>query len=72
MKEFLAASFFLLSSSLSFVNGINWNGNNWALGCDFSNNDLSNAQVKGNIGQDVVRPLGPIQTMIDITEIVVN
>ena len=26
---------------------IAWNGNNWALACDFRNNDLSNAQTRG-------------------------
>ena len=35
--------------SLCFVeltaSGINWNGNNWANGCDFPGNDLSNAQI---------------------------
>jgi hypothetical protein len=27
--------------------GINWNGNNWAIGCDFKGNSLSNVQVLG-------------------------
>ncbi|CAF3029479.1 unnamed protein product [Rotaria sp. Silwood2] len=27
--------------------GIAWNGNNWAMGCDFVNNDLKNVQVRG-------------------------
>ena len=26
---------------------INWNGNNWALGCDFYGNDLMNVQIRG-------------------------
>lgn len=26
---------------------INWNGNNWAFGCDFTGNDLSDAKVPG-------------------------
>ena len=24
---------------------VNWNGNNWALACDFRNGDFANAQV---------------------------
>jgi hypothetical protein len=28
--------------------GINWNGNNWAMSCDFYGNDLSNARVPAN------------------------
>ena len=27
---------------------INWNGNNWALACDFKNNDLSNVKCKAS------------------------
>jgi hypothetical protein len=37
-------------NSLAPVNNpseINWNGNNWALGCDFRGNDLTNTQVSG-------------------------
>ena len=30
---------------LSKDSGINWNGNNWAFNCDFSNHDLSNLQT---------------------------
>ncbi|CAF0789787.1 unnamed protein product [Rotaria sordida] len=26
---------------------INWNGNNWAMSCDFHGNDLSNARISG-------------------------
>ncbi|CAF3775335.1 unnamed protein product [Rotaria sp. Silwood1] len=26
---------------------INWNGNNWAMSCDFYGNDLSNVRVSG-------------------------
>jgi hypothetical protein len=27
--------------------GINWNGKNWAMGCDFHGNDLSNVRSSG-------------------------
>ncbi len=30
----------------TFTNGIDWNGNNWAQWCDFTNNDLSNALTR--------------------------
>ena len=36
-----------LTLSFSFANAIDWNGNNWANGCDFDNHDLSNAQIPG-------------------------
>ena len=26
---------------------VNWNGNNWAMSCDFNGNDLSLAQIRG-------------------------
>ena len=26
---------------------VNWNGNNWAMSCDFNGNDLSSAQIRG-------------------------
>jgi hypothetical protein len=26
---------------------ISWNGNNWAMGCDFTGNDMSNVQIRG-------------------------
>jgi hypothetical protein len=26
---------------------VNWNGNNWALGCDFKGNDLTSVQIPG-------------------------
>jgi len=32
---------------IHYVHGINWNGNNWATGCDFTGNDLSNVQIRG-------------------------
>lgn len=32
--------------AISNSHGISWNGN-WALGCDFRGNDLSNAKTKG-------------------------
>ncbi len=32
-------------NSVCGVNTINWNGNDWALNCDFIGKDLSNAQV---------------------------
>ena len=28
---------------------INWNGNNWAMACDFQNGDLSSIQIKGEL-----------------------
>jgi hypothetical protein len=28
---------------------INWNGNNWAMSCDFRGNDLSNVRVSGEL-----------------------
>ncbi|CAF1100135.1 unnamed protein product [Rotaria sordida] len=32
----------------TFASGvINWNGNNWAMSCDFYGNDLSNVQISG-------------------------
>lgn len=34
----------MLTSSIS---GINWNGNNWALNCDFPGNNLKNVAVRG-------------------------
>ena len=43
---------FAIISLLVFVSlaecGINWNGNNWALGCDFRGNDLFNVQISGD------------------------
>lgn len=41
---------FLTISSLLVglaVGGINWNGNDWAMSCDFRNNDLSNVRSAG-------------------------
>ncbi|CAF4225493.1 unnamed protein product, partial [Rotaria sordida] len=36
--------------SLDSVNSlINWNGNNWAMSCDFSGRDLSNARTSGEL-----------------------
>lgn len=29
------------------VGAINWNGQNWAMGCDFRDNDLKNVRVRG-------------------------
>jgi hypothetical protein len=39
-------SFWTICSLLSgfAAGGINWNGNNWAMSCDFRNNDLSNVR----------------------------
>lgn len=37
----------LLFMASPFTYGINWNGNNWALNCDFVGNDLSNARTRG-------------------------
>lgn len=34
-------------SALQVRNGVNWNGNNWAMSCDFNGNDLSSAQIPG-------------------------
>ncbi|CAF3259932.1 unnamed protein product [Rotaria sp. Silwood2] len=35
---------------LDYVRGdINWNGNNWAMSCDFRGSDLSNVQVASNL-----------------------
>ncbi|CAF3545538.1 unnamed protein product [Rotaria sp. Silwood1] len=39
--------FLLIINSISNVRGIDWNGNNWAFGCDFNGNDLSNVQIRG-------------------------
>ena len=30
------------------AHGINWNGNNWALACDFPGNDLSNVKTSSS------------------------
>jgi PAN domain len=50
----LVSTFILISlltihsvSALTFKRNINWNGNNWALGCDFHGNDLTNVQIRG-------------------------
>lgn len=40
------ATIFVIVVAVSNVNAITWNGN-WALGCDFVGNDLSNALTKG-------------------------
>lgn len=32
---------------ITFTHAIDWNGNNWALNCDFSGNDLTNVQCRG-------------------------
>ena len=42
----IALTLFLILS-FSFANAIDWNGNNWAFGCDFDDHDLSNAQISG-------------------------
>ena len=45
----------LLTLSFSFASAIDWNGNNWAFGCDFDDNDLSNVQIRGeDCGQKCV------------------
>jgi len=41
---FVALVILMLTSSIS---GINWNGNNWALNCDFPGNNLKNVAVRG-------------------------
>lgn len=39
---------FILAILISFVKcEINWNGNNWAMQCDFKENDMSNFQIRG-------------------------
>ncbi|PAA89100.1 hypothetical protein BOX15_Mlig002476g1, partial [Macrostomum lignano] len=40
----LVAAVLVLCASSVWAN-INWNGNNWAHGCDFRNNDLSNVRI---------------------------
>ena len=35
----------LLLAILPFAHAVNWNGNNWALACDFRGGDFTNAQV---------------------------
>lgn len=37
----------ILLITTSFINGIDWNGNNWAHWCDFIGNDLTNALTTG-------------------------
>ncbi|CAF4636910.1 unnamed protein product [Rotaria sp. Silwood1] len=46
--------------SLDPVNGlINWNGNNWAMSCDFFGKDLSNARTSGELcGETCARTPG--------------
>lgn len=36
----------ILMITISFTNAIDWNGNNWAMSCDFNGNDLTNVQTK--------------------------
>lgn len=43
----LVLSLTILLISINSSLGVSWNGNNWALGCDFRGNDLTNAQTKG-------------------------
>ena len=43
-KLLLVAAFLGTSS---WVVAVEWNGNNWAMGCDFTGNDLSNARIPG-------------------------
>ena len=38
----------LIVASISATNGMNWNGNNWAMGCDFWGRDLTNARMAGS------------------------
>jgi hypothetical protein len=42
-------AFLTINSSSARITkrSIQWNGNNWAMGCDFTGNDLSNAVVPG-------------------------
>lgn len=37
----------ILLVTTTFASGIKWNGNNWAMSCDFLGNDLTNAQTRG-------------------------
>ena len=34
-------------SAIHVRRAVNWNGNNWAMSCDFNGNDLSSAQIRG-------------------------
>jgi hypothetical protein len=43
---------FLVNNCWSFHfgrRGINWNGNNWAMSCDFHGNDLSNIRISPDL-----------------------
>jgi len=37
----------ILFTSTTFTYAVDWNGNNWALWCDFIGNDLASAQIRG-------------------------
>ncbi|CAF1044433.1 unnamed protein product [Adineta steineri] len=43
----LALLVIYILSVKSIVAQINWNGNNWAMSCDFQGNELSNVQIPG-------------------------
>jgi hypothetical protein len=50
--------FFTISSLMAnlVAGGINWNGKNWAMSCDFHGNDLSNVRSSGELcGQKCAR-----------------
>ena len=36
-------------SNIRGIRGINWNGNNWAMSCDFRGNDLSNVRIAAEL-----------------------
>lgn len=42
---FIIATILTMSFNICF--GVSWNGNNWALGCDFRGDDLTNARTRG-------------------------
>lgn len=42
----MLAIFVILAIAVSHSHGISWN-DNWALGCDFRGNDLTNARTRG-------------------------
>jgi hypothetical protein len=48
MTYYLSVQTVLLFFCLYFgINGINWNGNDWAMACDFRGNDLKNVRIRG-------------------------
>lgn len=37
----------IVAACVTASQGVNWNGNNWALNCDFRGNDLTHARISG-------------------------